>query len=642
MKILITFLIVVLTFTTVLSQNKQDYSTNSKRAIKYYESANHMIKMRKFNEAINELNLALKKDQDFVEAHLKLAFCYDVLKNLPRQQYHLEEVVRIMPGSKKYRNVYYSLAKVYFNQGRYDDAEMMMRIFLKTGAISKKYKKNIDWLVENIAFAKKKKLQPLDIHPVPMPAVINRFPLQYFPVLTVDENSIIFTGRKGFSYRDDEDMYISKKDSAGNWLIPESVSMNINSQYNEGTCTISADGRTLIFTSCVGRDGYGSCDLFISYKTGDEWTVPVNLGQAINSRSWESQPSLSADGRELYFISNRAGGIGRRDIWVSSLGSDGKWNPAQNLGSDVNTPYDEVSPFIHVDGQTLFFASKGYPGMGGFDIYKSVKTANGWKLPENIGYPINDHNDQVSLFISADGRHAFYSHETQGNVKEKKSLLYTFTFNEGDVLVKKSNYVKGVVLDVETHKPLSAKIELHELDSGTLVNVFKSDSVTGAYFSILSEGGLYGLYVESPGYLFESRTFDYMGVSDPKPVVQNFLLKAARKGASTVLNNIFFEFDSYELKSSSLTELEKVKSFLQLNPEIHVEIQGHTDNVGKASYNLKLSERRAMSVSQYLVRQGIASERVTYKGYGEEKPLVSNEDENGRALNRRIEFEITK
>jgi len=642
MKILVTFLFVFIAFTTVLSQNKQDYSTKSKKAIKYYESANHFIRMRKFNDAIAELNLAVNKDQDFVEAHLKLAFCYDVLKNLPAQQQHLEEVVRIMPGSKKYRNVYYSLARVYFNLGRYDDAEMMISVFLRTGTVSQKYKKNVDWLMENIAFAKEKKLHPLDIDPIPMTSVINRFPLQYFPVLTADENSIIFTGRKGFTLHDDEDMYISRKDSIGNWRKPESISMNINSQYNEGTCAISADGRTLIFTSCVGRDGFGSCDLFISYKTGDEWTMPVNLGRAINSRSWESQPSLSADGRELYFISNRAGGVGKRDIWISNLGTDGKWSPAQNLGSEINTPDDEVSPFIHVDGQTLFFASRGYPGMGGFDIYKSVKTASGWMLPENIGYPINDHNDQVSLFISADGRHAFYSHETHGSAKEKRSLLYTFTFNEGDILVKKSNYVKGVVLDAETHKPLGAKIELHELDSGTLVNLFWSDSVTGSYFSILSEGGLYGLYVESPGYLFESRTFDYVGVSDPKPVVQNFLLKAARKGATTVLNNIFFEFDSYELKNSSITELEKIKTFLQQNPDIHVEIQGHTDNVGNAPYNLELSGKRAMAVFSYLVDQGIDQERVTYKGYGEEKPVASNEDENGRSLNRRIEFEITK
>jgi outer membrane protein OmpA-like peptidoglycan-associated protein len=636
------FWIGLMTFTSVLSQDKQTYTTSSKKAIKYYESGNQFIRMRKFQEAIEVFNQAVKKDPDFVEAHLKLAFCYDVLRNLPAQLHHLEEVVRINPANKKYRNVYYSLSKVYFNLGKYDDAEKMIQAFLASGPVREKLKKSTDWLLKNIEFAREEKLHPLDIHPGPLPSVINRFPLQYFPVLTADEGSIIFTGRKGFSYSDDEDIYISSKNCGGEWQIPESISVNINSQFNEGTCSISADGRTLIFTSCVGRDGYGSCDLFVSYKTGEEWSMPVNLGPAINSRSWESQPSLSADGRKLYFISNRPGGIGKRDIWISDLGPDGLWKPAHNLGDAVNTSEDEVSPFIHVDGQTLFFASRGYPGMGGFDIYKSVKNNGGWSDPENIGYPINDHNDQVSLFISATGKNAYYSHETQGNIKEKKSLLYTFSFKEKDVMVRKSNYLKGMVVDVETNKPLRAKIELRDLDSGDLVHVFWSDSVTGNYFSVLTEGGLYGLYVESPGYLFETKTFDYVDVSDPEPVIQDFFMKPMRRGATTVLNNIFFEFDSYELKKSSFTELEKVVKFLQQNPEIHIEIRGHTDNLGDAAYNQKLSGKRAQAVYRYLIKAGVDPERLTYKGYGEEKPVASNEEENGRSLNRRIEFRITK
>lgn len=635
------FWIGLMAFTSVLSQDKQTYTTSSKKAIKYYESGNQLIRTRKFQEAIEVFNLAVKKDPDFVEAHLKLAFCYDVLRNLPAQLHHLEEVVRINPANKKYRNVYYSLSKVYFNLGRYNDAEKMIQAFVASGPVREKLKKSTDWLSKNIEFAREQKLHPLDIHPEPLPSVINRFPLQYFPVLTADERSIIFTGRKGFSYRDDEDIYISRKNSSGEWQIPEPISVNINSQFNEGTCSISADGRTLIFTSCVGRDGYGSCDLFVSYKSGEKWSVPINLGPAINSRSWESQPSLSADGRKLYFISNRAGGIGKRDIWVSDLGPDGLWKPAHNLGNEVNTSEDEVSPFIHVDGQTLFFASRGYPGMGGFDIYKSVKNNEGWSDPENIGYPINDHNDQVSLFISATGKHAYYSHETQGNIKEKKSLLYTFSFEEKDVMVRKSNYLKGMVVDAETNKPLRAKIELRDLDTGDLVHVFWSDSVKGNYFSVLTEGGLYGLYVESPGYLFETKTFDYVDVSDPEPVIQDFFMKPVREGATTVLNNIFFEFDSYELKKSSFTELEKVVKFLQQNPEIHIEIRGHTDNLGDAAYNQKLSGKRAQAVYHHLIKAGVDPERITYKGYGEEKPVASNEEENGRSLNRRIEFRIT-
>ncbi len=633
--------VVLLPFTSVLSQNQKDYSTHSKKAVKYYESGDQMLRMRKFQEAVEMYNLALKKDPDFIEAHLRLAFCYNVLRNLPAKLYHLEEVARIKPEDKKYRNVYYSLAKAYFDMGRYDDAGDMLKVFLEKGPVQKKMQKKVDWLSENIGFATEMKSHPLNIHPEPLPPVINRLPLQYFPVLTADEKSIIFTGRKGYTYRDDEDIYISIKDTTGQWDIPVPISVNINSQFNEGTCSISADGRMLIFTCCVGREGYGSCDLFVSYKTGEEWSVPVNLGSAINTRSWESQPSLSADGRRLYFISNRPGGVGKRDIWVSDLDSEGHWGPAQNLGPDINTKEDEVSPFIHVDGMTLFFASKGYPGMGGFDIYKSERNGEGWGNPENIGYPINDYNDQVSLFISANGKHAYYSHETRDDTKENKSLLYTFAFEEKDILVKKSNYLNGVVRDAETKKPLSARIELRDLNSGEIVHVFRSDSVTGNYFSVLTEGGLYGLYVESPGYMFETRTFDYEAVSDPKPVTQDFYLKPVRKGAVTVLNNIFFEFDSYELKKSSYTELQKVVTFLESNPDIHIEIRGHTDNVGNAAYNQELSEKRAKAVYRYLVDAGINPDRIAYKGYGEEKPLASNESEAGRTLNRRIEFIVT-
>ncbi len=632
----------MMVFTGLFAQNKQDYSTRSKKAIKYYESGNHLIRMRKFQDAVEMYNLAVKKDPDFIEAHLRLAFCYDILRNMPAQLHQLEEVVRIGPQDKKYRNVYYSLAKVYFNMGRYSDAEKMMQEFLQKGPVREKMKKNVNWLSENIEFAKKTKQHPLNIHPEPLPPVINRLPLQYFPVLTADEKSIIFTGRKGFGYRDDEDIYISKKDSAGRWQIPVSISMNINSQYNEGTCSISADGRTLIFTSCVGREGYGSCDLFVSYKSGEEWSMPVNLGAAINTRSWESQPSLSADGRRLYFISNRPGGIGKRDIWVSDLDAAGNWAPARNIGPEINTADDEVSPFIHVDGQTLFFASKGYPGMGGFDIYKSVRSSRGWSKPENIGYPINDYNDQVSLFISANGEHAYYSHETHENVKENKSLLYTFSFEAGDIMVRKSNYLSGVVRDAETRRPLAAKIELRDLNGGGIVNIFWSDSVTGDYFSVLPEGSLYGLYVECPGYLFETSTFDYKEKSDPEPVVRDFYLEPVRKGAVTVLNNIFFEFDSYELKESSFTELQKVVSFLKENPAIHIEIRGHTDNIGNARYNQELSGKRARAVYRYLVDAGIDPGRLTYKGYGESMPVASNEQEEGRAMNRRIEFIITQ
>ncbi len=636
------FIFIFFIFLGVVStaQNVDSYSTHSKKAIKLYEEANQLIGRRQFPEAIQLLQLAVSKDNDFLEAHLRLAFCYDLLRNPDLQKYHLEQVVRISPQNPRYKNVYYTLAQVYFEEGSYQKAVQCMQALKGFNLTNEKMIGQINKLENNLQFAVEGIKNPVDIHPVPLPPVINAFALQYFPVLTADENSIFFTRRNGFSFYDDEDIYMSRKDNNGQWTKPESISPSINSDYNEGTCTISADGRILIFTTCEGRKGYGSCDLYISYRIGDSWSVPKNLGANINSRAWESQPSLSADGRELFFVSDRAEGLGKRDIWMSKTDEEGKWMKAWNLGPQINTPDDEVSPFIHVNGTSLFFASKGYPGFGGFDIYKSERTADGWSKPENIGYPLNTHDDQVSLFISANGKTGYYSYEERLSEGKSKSLLYKFTFPENHLLVRETSYVKGNVFDKETKKPLEAKVELHNLETKIVLNVFQSDPLTGEYYSVLNQGGKYALYVESPGYLFESRYFNYTDSIVNKPLIIDFYLKPIKSGLSTALNNIFFDFDKYDLKEESITELEKMIDFFNTNPDVKVEIAGHTDDKGGEAYNQELSERRAKSVYDYLISHGVDSEKLSYKGYGETQPLLPNTSESNREQNRRIEFVI--
>jgi outer membrane protein OmpA-like peptidoglycan-associated protein/tetratricopeptide (TPR) repeat protein len=620
-------------------QGSTSLHTKNKKAIKQYQEANYHIKLRQFAEALNKLGDAVERDPDFLEAHLRMAFCYEVLREFRLQQVHLEEVVRISPKNPRYKNVYYSLGRGYFDQGKYEKAREMLQILYELGISNDFVRQEALKLEENIRFAIQHIQKPLNIKPVPLPPVVNTFPQQYFPVLTADENVLIFTRRTGTSFHDDEDIYISEKDAFGEWQNPVSISPNINSQFNEGTCTISADGRILIFTTCEGRESFGSCDLYMSQRLGSDWSVPENLGKEINSKAWESQPSLSADGRVLYFISDRKNGMGKRDIYVSERLEDGSWSQAVNAGPGVNTIDDEVSPFIHVNGKTLFFSSRGYPGFGGFDIYFTERIGSSWTTPENIGYPINDHDDQVSLFITTNGENAYYSYEVQGQ-EGKKSLLYTFRFPDNENIVKGSNYLTGIVRDKKTDQPLKAEVELFDLDSNALINVFVSDPVSGRYLSILSEGGKYGLYVQKEGYLFESRTFNYTEGSLAEPLVQDFYLQPITVGAKTVLNNIFFEFDSYELKDESITELEKVLRFLELNPEISIEIEGHTDDVGSEAYNLELSSRRAESVYSFLLSRDISADRLVFKGYGESEPLMPNDSDANRALNRRIEFKV--
>jgi outer membrane protein OmpA-like peptidoglycan-associated protein len=421
-----------------------------------------------------------------------------------------------------------------------------------------------------------------------------------------------------------------------------SISKNINTKLNEGTCTITADGRKLIFTSCTGRDGMGSCDLYESKKIGDDWTEPRNLGKNVNSAEWESQPSLSADGRTLYFVSDRRSGLGRRDIWISTLDDQGIWTRAVNAGNTINSQYDEISPFIHANNRTLYFASNGLPGFGGYDIFYAEKDSSEWTAPRNIGSPINDHEDQFSLFITADGQKAYYSHEETLNSGLSRSRIFEVLIPLENQLRYRSNYVKGVIRDKISQAPLSASIELVNINKNIVESLVESDSITGEYLMVLTQGAEYALYINRTEYLFKSYNFNYSEITDFKPIIIDIDLEKATEGSIAVLNNIFFDLDKYELKEKSTPELQKLIRFLNGNPSVRVEIGGHTDNSGSDEYNRQLSEKRALSVYSYLNKYGIDKKRLLLKGYGPDQPIASNDSEEGRQRNRRIEFRIIK
>lgn len=636
-----TILLSICILLSLFATGQVHYSSDSKKAIKLYEEAQLLLRQRKFTDAVEVLKEAVAKDNDFIEAHLKLAFSYELLRNINVQQYHLEQIVRIDPNSSKYKNVYYSLGKVYFNQGKYEQSGTLLTKLESLGIDNDRIKSDVADLNENIQFAVEHIKDPLDIHPHALSEILNSFPLQYFPVLTADENTIIYTAREGISFHDDENIVISNKDENGNWQQPISISPNINSQFNEGTCAISADGRTLIFTNCEGRQSVGSCDLYISFRNGDEWSVPLNLGRNINSRAWDSQPALSADGRKLFFVSNRAGGYGKRDIWMSQKDEENNWQKAVNLGDVINSTEDEVSPFIHVNGTSLFFASQGFPGFGGFDLYKSERMDNGWSQPENLGYPINTFEDQVSLFVSTDGKNGYYSFEQKGQGKQNQSLLFGFEFPPNSILENTSIYLTGNVFDKDTKKPLDATIELYDLGSDRPLAIFTSDPVTGKYYSILNENTKIALYVDREGYLFESKTFD-LREETGHSIIRDIYLKPIKKGNSVRLNNLFFEFNSALLTDESITELNKLIRFLTLNPTIKIEICGHTDNQGTSAYNMTLSENRAKAVYDFLINYEINPDLLTYRGYGESIPIADNSDEESMKINRRIEFVISE
>lgn len=625
-------------FSTIsLAQSTSGLSTQSKKAIEYYiEADNHRVR-REYVLAIDLLNKAIAKDPKFVEAYLRLGLTYFTMKQYPNAIQQYEKGLGLTTEINRQKQCWLALGELYLLSEQYEKAINVLDLFIRNERTNKQRIDQAKLLYNSAKFALESKNDVNALHTRPLSDTVNKFELQYFPVLTADQSELIYTRRLDDSPNADEDLVVSRKDKRGRWLPPESISRNINTIENkEGTCSISADGRKLILTVCP----YGGCDLYESIKVGNDWSEPRNLGPNVNSRAWDSQPSLSADGRTLYFISNRGGGLGLRDIWVSSLNDRGEWTKAVNIGPTVNSAYDEYSPYIHANNKTLFFSTNGRPGFGGYDIFYSDRDSSGWTLPKNLGQPINDHSEQFSLFITADGKKGYYSSEERLPSGRSRSKIYEVQIPPQNQVRFRSNYVKGAIHDKSSKAPLRARIELLNINTDEVVSLVSSDSVTGEYLMVLTQGDEYALYVTKAGYLFKSYNFNYSEITDFEPITIDIDLEKVIAGSVAVLNNLFFDVDKYELKEKSSPELQKILRFLRENPRIRVEIGGHTDNSGSAEHNRELSEKRARSVHDFLVKQGISEARLVTKGYGPDRPIASNDTETGRQQNRRIEFRI--
>lgn len=649
-----TYLIAFFCISISISEAQQ-YSTQNKAAIRYYEQAlnelnsqvkvypkrNEIRRQNRYDEAMELLEKAIKKDPKFAEAHLALAKNYEIFqKYQDKMIYHYEQAIKSTPNSRKVLEAYLIVAKDKLASGKYKEAKQYAEKFLTFEETGENNQQEAKRIAASVDFAQKKMANPLPFSPKPVSPKINRKEyVQDFPALTADQSAMFFTAvpKKQIENRTGEDIFVSfKKD--GEWGEP--MPLSINTPANEGTCSISADGKILVFTSCQGRKSLGSCDLYISERIGNEWTEPVNMGESINSSFWDSQPSLSADGRTLYFVSNR-GKKNNHDIFVSYRNENGEWSIAQALPAPINTAKDEFSPFIHANGKTLFFASEGHIGMGGLDLYSSDWENNQWTQPKNLGYPINNHLDQVSIFVTADGKKGYYGdRKVKNNIEE--AIIMEFEMPEAITVQIKTQYLKGKVLDAKTKKALDAEIDLINLISNKVESSTTSDKITGEYLSVLNEQTEYALEVRKKGYAFKSMRFDYSDkkADDLKPIEMDILLDPIEKGTIFVLNNIFFDSGKWDLRDKSKAELNELIRFMQDNPQVRGEISGHTDNVGDKKANQELSLKRAKSVYDYLLQGGIEAKRLTYKGYGEMQPVAPNDTEENRQLNRRIEFKI--
>jgi outer membrane protein OmpA-like peptidoglycan-associated protein len=594
-----------------------------------------MMKRVQYPESIEPLKKALERDQNFIEAWQALGLCYSKINEVEEAIRCYEKPIEIDKTSRRVPRSYFALADLYFITENYQNALDYAYLYKEVRQNDTKNARTLETIIQNSIYVLEATKNPLPYNIQPLSGKANYFKQQYFPVLTVDQKSLFFTGRTR-----DENIYISRLDENGEWGMPSHISNNVNTPMNEGACTISADGRMLIFTSCQGRKGFGSCDLYVTYKSGNDWSVPENLGVEVNTSSWDVQPTLSADGRTLYFVSDRPGGKGGKDIWKTYKDKKDLWVSPVNLGATINTPYDEISPFIHVNGESLYFSSKGHAGMGGYDIFMSELSEKKWSAPRNMGYPLNDHHDQVSLYITSDGLKGYYTIERHEG--SWTSMLHSFDVPEEFRIKKRSVFTAGHVKDKETGNFLDADIKLYDQSNSELISKLKSDVITGEYTVVLTEGNEYGLYVERKGYLFADFSIKIDKIEDFDKGELEVELQPIKEGASMILHNLYFEFDSYELKKESYSELETVFEFLKANRNITIEIQGYTDSKGEKSYNLDLSKNRAEAVYNYLIGRKVPRGMLSFKGYGASNFIISNDTAENQAKNRRIEFKVGK
>lgn len=630
MRISIT-LIALLLFPVLIFAQPRQYSTTDKEAAGYYTRASQAIDETDYDTAIQYLYKAVQKDENFIEAHAQLGDLLRLKRNHKDAITQLRAVVKLRPDYN--RAIYLKLGESEVYSAEYAAAKPDLEKYLAAPYITEANRFLARKLIADCDFSINAMQHPVPFKPINMGPEINTAADEYLPVATADESMLVFTRK----IANNEDFYKSSKQD-GKWQTSTPLSSIINTpNYNEGAQSISQDGRFLFFTGCNRPDGLGRCDIYISQKKGNDWSKPFDLSPPVNTSGWESQPSISADGRTLYFVSNRKGGYGGYDIWKSTLTEKG-WGEPVNMGPNINTSFDEQSPFIHPDDSTLYFCSNGWPGMGNKDLFISRLSKNGeWQKPQNLGYPINSAGDENGLTITANGAYAFFASNNLNGYGGYD--IYTFELPTA-VRPHLVTYVKGVITDAAKGQPLEAAVEIIDLEKDIPVYQDYSSATGGDFLATLTSGKNYGLNISKNGYLFYSENFSLEKHEPTKPFNITVALDPIDLNKKVILKNIFFDTNRFDLRPESMSELRKLIGFLNLNPSVRVEISGHTDNVGNDQANQILSENRAKSVYQFLSDHGINQGRMVFKGYGKTQPIAPNTTDEDRAKNRRTEFKI--
>ena len=613
------------------AQNNSKIQQQFEKALQYYN-------LQEYETAISEIEKLLKKNPGYTDAILLLS---DIYHDLQMSGKEIEALENAMQYSKN-PLIFFRLASAYYFEGSYEKALFNFEKYLQSNGISDTRRAEVNRKILSCRFSINALKNPVDYIPVRLSENINTENDEYWPSVSLDGNKLVFTRLQKLPIGlKQEDFFISERDSSG-WGKATPIS-EINTMDNEGAQTLSADGRLLFFTACNRPDGNGSCDIYYSVFNGKTWSSPKNAGSVVNSSGWDAQPTLSSDNRYLFFSSNRAGGNGKKDIWQAELleiqeNGNLKWGIPKNVGLILNTQGDEISPFIHPNNKSFYFASDFHTGMGGMDLFQSeIKLDGTFTEPTNMGFPINTSGNEQGLNISSDGKTAYFASE---RVPGFGLDIFTFQLPE-ELRPEPVTYVKAKIIDSESGEIIRAVVDLVNLSADSVIHRIEKADEKGEVLICLPINANYAFNVSEPGYLFYSQSFQLKEMNTlERPEEISIGLNKIEPGAEMNLYNIYFETDSFNILPESEPELEKLTSFLKNNPQLEVEIQGHTDNTGSQDKNIILSELRAKSVFQYLVLKGISSKGLKFKGYGETQPVATNKTEEGRIMNRRTTIKI--
>ena len=616
----------------------------SSKAAPLFEKAKQCMKSNDFDKALTYLYQAQAKDANFADLYIMKGDIFNFRLQSDSAMCNYQRAIELIGDPDPM--LYYIAGNEGAKCGAYEYALNTLQLFLQNGLQYSDVHPDAQKTIANCRFAMEEMRHPKRFELVNMGANINSEWDEMLAAITADDEQLIFTVKRprdkgtvcAFCLNE-EDLYSSRFVN-GDWLPREPLGPPVRTGYNEGAQCLSPDGKYLLYTMCDADFGMGSCDIYWAKLMGDKWSRPRNFGAPVNTSAWESQPTMSSDGMTVYFASSRPGGYGGMDIWKTTMTAEGEFTVPENLGPSINTPGDDAAPFIHSDGRTLYFASNGRVGMGGYDLYYTTLRPDGtWSDPKNMGYPINSPADEINIFINASGTMAYMASDKDGGYGGLD--LYRFELDD-ELRPNPVTYIKGRVRDAFTGDPLSARIEMIDLSTRQLLTSTTSDPLTGSYLACIHTGGNVLLNVSHPDYPFYSENFQLERTyTELSPYLKDIVLQPTDVGTVVTLKNVFFDFDKTELRPESYVELDKLVEYLRKH-NIRIEIGGHTDDQGSDEYNDRLSESRAKSVYDYLVSKGISADRLQYKGYGKRMPVADNATEEGRAANRRTEFKIIR